>query len=73
MPAQGRRRVGVDSESLKPPTLTRLQAQVFVARYGLDGKPPRALAEVARELRLSRLAVRQVEGMLVTSIVRRAR
>jgi DNA-directed RNA polymerase sigma subunit (sigma70/sigma32) len=36
-------------------------AHILVERYGLDGKPPRSIAEVAERHGLSRLEVRFLE------------
>lgn len=43
----------------------QLAALVFVERYGLDGSPPRSLAEVAEAHGLTRLRVRLLESRVL--------
>jgi hypothetical protein len=43
-------------------------AVILVERYGLDGKAPRSLAEVAEKHGMTRLAVRQVESRVLASL-----
>ena len=45
-----------------PPTLL---AQILIERYGLDGRRPRSIAEVAEKHGLTRLTVRIFEGRLL--------
>ncbi|HZV02654.1 MAG TPA: hypothetical protein VFF73_38460 [Planctomycetota bacterium] len=45
-----------------------LLAQILIERYGLDGRPPRSVAEVAEQHGISRLSVRTLEGPLVKRI-----
>lgn len=50
--------------------LGRHQADVVRLRFGLDGKGPRSLAEVGRELGISRERVRQIELRALRSLGR---
>lgn len=50
-----------------PPTLL---AQILIERYGLDGRRPRSVAEVAERHGLTRLTVRWLEAPLVDHIKR---
>jgi hypothetical protein len=54
-----------------PETDSLTAALVFVERYGLDGTPPRSLADVAERYALTRLDVRRLESR-VLAILRAA-
>ena len=47
-----------------------LLARILIERYGLDGRRPRSIAEVAEKHGLSRLTVRLLEGPLVDKVKR---
>ncbi|MBV9004434.1 MAG: hypothetical protein JO181_07225 [Solirubrobacterales bacterium] len=51
----------MDKTRLDNRDLTYRERRVLELRYGLDGAPPRTLAEVAQILDLSRESVRQLE------------
>jgi len=53
-----------------PTKTSTLLAEILIERYGLDGAPPRSVAEVAEKHGLTRLAVRALEGPLVAQIRR---
>jgi DNA-directed RNA polymerase sigma subunit (sigma70/sigma32) len=42
--------------------------QILVERYGLDGRPPRSVAEVAERHGITRAEVRGIEGPLVKKL-----
>lgn len=43
-------------------------ALIVIERYGLDGKPPRSIAEVAQSYGLTREEVRLIEARLLKAI-----
>lgn len=45
------------------------EAQVLIARYGLDGQPPRAQHEVAKTLGISRSYVSRIEKKAISQLI----
>lgn len=50
--------------------LPRRECEILSLRFGLDGRPPRTLAQVGKRLGLSRERVRQVEGRAILNLRR---
>jgi RNA polymerase, sigma 70 subunit, RpoD len=49
-------------------TLTSRERKILIMRYGLDGRPPRTLDDIAMELGISRERVRQIEARAMAKI-----
>lgn len=51
------------------PVLDPRERYVVVCRYGLHGEPPEALSDIGKHLRLSREAVRQINGKALARLL----
>jgi RNA polymerase primary sigma factor len=49
-------------------TLTSRERKILIMRYGLDGRPPRTLDDIAMEFGISRERVRQIEARAMAKI-----